>query len=462
MTNQTGNLWTVIQKLRGVANIQDVCHIALYALLLKQIDMIWEEVVIASPGLDNNERGMIFEMQMGFSHEEKDSLLRVYGEADYEGKVRNILYGLEKKFNIPHGILVDPFSDIKRKMQYGPIRMIHAAVDELSFESKVDLYETAEYLVLRMAGKADRSTGGTSTNVTLAELVSRLLRCDSTMTLYDGFCGTGIFVNKVAAKDTKLFIRDINIDMVSIATILCILGQKQLGRVECGDTLLNPGYIGKFDRIVAEPPFSVKHSKDYIERIYYSGRIPDKNIDGDSLAVFHCIDQLKDEGKAIIILPMGFLFRAGKTRNARKILLEMNVIDTIIELPEGCLPGTYAPAVMLILNRNRDADNILMINAKGLFRREKRGMALINDEGIDKIDDIYQRRAIVDGLSSAPTIRDIETADYGLSVAKYVVPTAEVPERESIKQLIMDYSDRQEQIHDLEKELFALRKRFVK
>lgn len=465
MIEQKETLWTTIQRIRGVADIRDVCHMALYALLLKQTDMIWTEMGNAFPEMSEHERHELFMLKMGFRYETSCALSylsNLYGSLLEAHKARDVFNEYEKKYHIAYRILEKPFHELISKMSKEVILTIFDAVEALAVESKEQLYDIAEDLILKIAERAGRSMSESSTNATLAKLEARLLGCDSSMTLYDGFCGTGISVNKAAAKDTKIFIHDVNLEMVSIASILCILGQKKLERADCGDTLLDSEYSTKFDRIVSEPPFSVKYSKNYITSIFFSGGIPDKNVDGDSLAVFHCINKLKDDGKAVILLPAGFLFRGGKTRNARKLLLEMNVIDAVIELPEGCLPGTYVPSVLLILNKNRDADNVLMISAKGLFRREKRGMSLISDEGIQKIDNMYRGRAVVDGLSSNPTIEEISKADYELSVAKYVIPAVTTPERESIKQLTMDYNDRQKQLQVLEKELTTLRKKFIK
>ncbi len=465
MMNQAESLWTMNQKLRGVADIRDVCHMTLYALLLKQTDMIWEEIGNAFPEISVHERHEIFIGKMGFKYEMNCSLpflSKLYGSLLEAHKVQDVLDEYEKKYHIDYGILGKPYYELIRQMPKEIILRIFTAIASISVKSKEELYDIAEYLILKSTERAGRSMSECSTNVSLAKLEAKLLECDSSMTLYDGFCGSGISVNRTAAKDTKIYIRDIDLKIASIAAILCILGQKNIGRVECSDTLLETEYETKFDRIVSEPPFSVRYSKDYTDKVYYSGGIPDENIDGDGLPVFHCINQLKDDGKAVILLPMGFLFRGGKTQNVRRILLEMNVIDVIIELPEGCLPGTYAPSVLLILKKNRNDDNILMISAKSLFRKEKHGRALINDAGIDKIVDIYRRRAVIEGLSSAPTIEEIERADYGLSVAKYVVPVVESLEKESIKQLVSKYNEKQEQLQNIEKELVALRNRFIK
>ena len=461
---QTESLWTMIQRIRGVEDVRDVCHMTLYTLLIKQTDMIWKELANAFPDADIRKRREIFNTMVGFEYKETCSLSYFVGHHERVIELYNIqdiLLGYEKKHNIYSGILEGVFFDLIKKLSKEIMLEIISFIEDMDVQSHEVLYGMAETLVLQMTEKAGRAMGETSTNITLAKLEARLLDCSSSTTLYDGFCGTGISVNAAAAIDTEIFINDINPQNVSIAAILCILGEKNLKGAYCSDALLNPKDGETYDRIISEPPFSVKYSKDYIERLYYSGSIPDKSIDGDSLAVFHIINHLKTNGKAVVLLPMGFLFRSGKTQNVRKTLLEWNVIDTIIELPEGCLPGTYVPSVMLILKKDRDKDSILMINAKSLFRKEKRGMALITKEGIDKISDLYRKRAIIDGLSAAPTIRDIKKTEYGLSVAKYVAPVVEVPERDSIKELALTYDDRWQQLQNIENELSNLRKKFI-
>lgn len=435
MNKHVDYIWAMLQRVRGAASIRNTCQMVLYALLLKHNDM--------NPGFQ--ERFYSYFYSSGMRMYDVINILRRYEEEYYK---------LDK------GVLRDAFNKLANYMKEDTIKIIFQVVGQIEFESTDELYDTAEELICKAAEKSGREYAGYSTNPTVANLEAGLLACESSMTLYDGFCGTGISVNRIAKKDTKIFMQDIDLDTVSIAVILCILGDKNICAAGCGDALWNVDHDLEFDRVIAEPPLGVKYGKDYIEYMFQNEQLPDKNVDGESLAVFHVLDFLKSDGLATVLLPPGFLFRGGKALNTRKLLLEMNVLDAIVELPEGCLPGTYIPAVILMLKKNRGTNDILMIDAKGLFKREKRGMALITDEAIEKVVQTYRERAVIDGFSAAPTLEAIADADYGLSVAKYVTAPIEVLEKESIADLLAKYKEKQSQLLDVEKELNSLRDRY--
>jgi hypothetical protein len=452
------NLWIAIQKMRGKADLLELNHMMLYALLFKHQEMVWDSIADS----DNEIRQELFKHKMG--HEYVALYPYILNRKDGLDSVRDVahtvLSAYEEKNHIDSGILYSAFDRLIHRIDAETIISLFSIMDTIQFESYSELYDLAEYLILRAMESLSRSSV-LSINPTIAKLEAALLDCRDSMTLYDGFCGTGISVNKIASKGTKISMQDLHPDMVSIASILCILGGKNILRAGCDNALWNTDHDLEFDRVIAEPPFGAKFGKEYAEYMFQNEQIPDKNIEGEGLVIFHVLNFLKDQGLAAVLIPTGFLFKGGKALNARKILLDMNVIDAIFELPEGCLPGTYVPAAILILKKARTTNDILMIDTKSLFRREKRGMALITDEGIAVIAKAYNERTIKEGFSAAPTLKEIVDADYGLSVAKYVSVPIVAQEKESIEKVRSQYAEKQSMLLNLEKELESLREKYV-
>lgn len=460
MNKSFESIWRALQKMRGSADVFELSHMMLYALLFKHRKMEWD--TIAEPNVEIRQE--LFKNIMCHEYIALDPYIWNDAPNSFDN-IRNIaniaLRAYEEKHHIDPGTLANTFLRLADRMDTKTIKNIFSIAASVEFESYDEIYAFSEYMVLRMTETHTRSFSGSTTNPTIAKLEAALLDCKDSMTLYDGFCGTGISVNKIAGKNTKIIMQDINPEMVSIAVILCILGDKNILEAGCDDALWNVNHYLEFDRVIAEPPFGAKFGKEYAEYMFANEQLPDKNIDGEGLVIFHVLDFLKDQGLAAVLLPTGFLFKGGKALNARKILLDMNVIDAILDLPEGCLPGTYVPAVILILKKDRTTDDVLMIDAKGFFRREKRGMALITDEGIAMIAKAYKEREIKEGFSAAPTIKEIADAGYGLSVAKYVAAPIAIQEKESIEELLSKYVEKQSVLLALDKELDSLRKKYV-
>ena len=95
--------------------------------------------------------------------------------------------------------------------------------------------------------------------------------------------------------------------------------------IRLGDTITNPqniegGRLKKFDRILANPPFSQNYSKKDIQFTsrYVYGYAPEQGKKGDLMFVQHMIASLKDNGIMATVLPHGVLFRGG----AEKVIRE--------------------------------------------------------------------------------------------------------------------------------------------
>ena len=58
------------------------------------------------------------------------------------------------------------------------------------------------------------------------------------------------------------------------------------------------------------------------------------------------------DGRAVIAVPMGFLFRSGAEQKLREHLVERGFVETVIAFPGGLLKGTALPFALLVLSRD--------------------------------------------------------------------------------------------------------------
>ena len=78
---------------------------------------------------------------------------------------------------------------------------------------------------------------------------------------------------------------------------------------------------------------------------------------------------MDEDGRAVVLLPHGVLFRGAAEEVIRKHLIQkLNVLDAVIGLPANLFFGTGIPVCVLVLKRERNgnADNILFIDARTL------------------------------------------------------------------------------------------------
>ena len=214
--------------------------------------------------------------------------------------------------------------------------------------------------------------------------------------------------------------------------------------------------------MVCEPPFSLKYDKGYMESIPEGNCIYRECLESESLALRHSIASLKDGGIAVVLVPMGMLFKSGRMGEVRKSLVDDSYIDAIIELPNGILPGSSVATALVVLKKNRTESEIMMINAKEFCTKDKNTVT-VTDENVKRIVQIYRNREVIEGVSN--TISKETTAEngYNLCTTQYVTLKA----REGIvvednAKFIENYNVLLQRLGDIDKELDKVRSRFVK
>lgn len=212
--------------------------------------------------------------------------------------------------------------------------------------------------------------------------------------IYDPCCGTGgmltvgkEYLRQISGRDNirvNLYGQELNEKTYAICRAdLLMKGEEQAGeqKVFQGDTLGDDKLIGKtFNFMLANPPFGVDWGKD--ERT--KKRVQDDNCpggrfeaglpstnDGSLLFLQHMISKMdKVNGSRIgIVLNGSPLFNgdAGSGwSNIRKMLLDRNLLDTIVALPKNLFYGTDITTYLWILDNKRPAerrDKVLFIDA---------------------------------------------------------------------------------------------------
>ena len=173
----------------------------------------------------------------------------------------------------------------------------------------------------------------------------------------------------------------------------------------------------KSDVVISNPPYSLKWQPKNDERFDGYGLAPSGA--GDYAFVLDGLSRLTDTGQAFYILPAGVLFRGGAEREIRKKLVENNLVDAVISLPEKLFLNTSIPVNILVFNKAKQNKNILFIYADKLF--EKNGKQnVMTDEHIKEIVDVYQKRETIERFSRVVGIDEIIQQEYNLNIPRYV------------------------------------------
>jgi type I restriction enzyme M protein len=195
------------------------------------------------------------------------------------------------------------------------------------------------------------------------------------------------------------------------------------------------GELERFDRVIANPPFSQNYTRtnmEFPERFRW-GWCPTSGKKGDLMFAQHMLAVCKPGGMVATVMPHGVLFRGGAEKEIRKKFLEEDLIEAVIGLPQNLFYGAGIPACILVMrpnltghapNPNKPADRrgqVLFINADAEFHAG-RAQNYLRPEHVEKIVSTFDRYKNIPGYARVVPLAEIssEANDFNLNIRRYV------------------------------------------
>jgi type I restriction enzyme M protein len=301
-----------------------------------------------------------------------------------------------------------------------------------------------EYLIEKFADDAGKKGGEFYTPQRVVELITQLLDPEDGMRICDPTCGSGGMLIQSAAYVAKKSGRRLGTDPINVTLhgqeknlgtwAICKMNMLLHGlsdaRIEKGDTIREPklvhgGELMLYDRVIANPPFSLDKwgaemaAEDPFQRFHYG--VPPKNM-GDYAFVQHMLATLSAKGMVGVVMPLGVLFRGSGDGDIRKGMVEDDLFEAIIGLPENLFYGTGIPATILILNRDKPKKRkgkILFIHAaEGFDARSNQNV--LRPEDVKRIVTAFRKYADEDRFSRVVPLEEVKENDYNLNISRYV------------------------------------------
>lgn len=128
--------------------------------------------------------------------------------------------------------------------------------------------------------------------------------------------------------------------------------------VVAGNTLTEPAFLGKkFKAITANPPYSIKWEPKNDERFENAPCLAPKSK-ADYAFVCHILHYLSDDGKAVVLLPHGVLFRGNAEEKLRRWLVDSNYLERLVAFGAGYFVDTTIPTVALVLSKTKTTTDV--------------------------------------------------------------------------------------------------------
>lgn len=301
-----------------------------------------------------------------------------------------------------------------------------------------------QFMIERFASDAGKKGGEFFTPSMVSELLARLVKPKENDRIYDPTCGSGSLlirvVNQVPSRKVAVYGQERNGQTHSLCMMNMFLHKIDDAKIEWGDTLSNPlhledGKLMKFQVIVANPPFSLdkwamgfagdnddkfKMEASLDPHGRFEWGVPPASR-GDYAFVQHMLYSLAEDGRMAVILPHGVLFRGASEGRIRKQIIDLNLLDAVIGLPEGLFYGTGIPACIMVFKKNRTRRDVLFIDASGEGNYEKgKNQNKLREQDIEKIVEAYEKYEDVDKYAYVATYEEIKENDYNLNIPRYV------------------------------------------
>ena len=294
-----------------------------------------------------------------------------------------------------------------------------------------------EYLIKYFADSAGKKGGEFYTPTEVVELLVLLIDPKEGMSILDPTVGSGgmLIRSKKYVQETggdprnlELAGQELNGGTWAICKMNMLLHGIRSADIKHGDTLKEPlhldtnGELRRFDRVIANPPFSQNYS---LETMKFKERfrhfMPESGKKADLMFVQHMVASLKSDGKMAVVMPHGVLFRGGEEKACRQQFIKDGILEAVIGLPSNLFYGTGIPACVLVINKHGAAKrkDVLFINADREFKEGKNQNSL-RAEDIEKIAQVYRTRQNLDKYSRVVSFEELEKEEWNLNIRRYV------------------------------------------
>ncbi|MBL1232563.1 MAG: SAM-dependent DNA methyltransferase [Flavobacteriales bacterium] len=316
------------------------------------------------------------------------------------------------------------------------------------FHEKFDFYATIfEYLIKDYNTNSGGKYAEYFTPHAVAKIMARCLVHENVqnVTCYDPSAGSGTLLmnlaHQIGENKCTIYSQDISQKSSNLLRLNLILNDlvHSIPNIVKGNTITDPyhkvkGELRKFDYIVSNPPFKLDFS-DYRDELdtkenndrFFAGipNVPAKKK--ESMAIYlmflqHIMYSLKENGKAAMVVPTGFITaQSGIDKKIREKLIANKMLAGVVSMPSNIFANTGTNVSIVFLDKQNKGD-VVLIDASNLGETVKDGKnqrTVLTHTEEDRIIETFNTKKAIEDFSVVVSYDDIKAKNYSLSAGQY-------------------------------------------
>lgn len=321
---------------------------------------------------------------------------------------------------------------------------------EDAFKEKYDFFATIFEYLIKDYNKDFGKYAEYYTPNSIARIIAKILAPNPTqnVTLYDPSAGSGTLVlalaHQIGEDNCTIYTQDISQKSNEFLRLNLILNNlvHSLGNVIHGDTLVSPAHLNneknrlaQFDYIVSNPPFKTDFSetRDQLDSEKWNDRffagvpkIPNSKKESMSIYLMfiqHILYSLKENGKAAIVVPTGFISaQSGIEKKIRQNIIKNKWLKGVVSMPSNIFANTGTNVSILFIDKSNSEKEVILVDASKLGKKVKEGKnqrTILSNSEIELIQNTMIDRTVVEDFSVSVAYEKIEENNFSFSAGQY-------------------------------------------